>query len=52
MRAQRSDLDLFGQGIQDALAGRETEEAEAACINVASVLTLVAQGATENKWSR
>lgn len=50
--AQRADLELFGQGLADLFAGVDSNEAEAASLNMASILVLMAQSVTDNKWSR
>ena len=49
---QRGDCDMFGQGLRDMFAGRETPDSEAAAFNLASAIIISANANTENKWSK
>jgi hypothetical protein len=48
--AQRKSPELFADGIRAWIAGTETEDAEAAGLNVAEILILHAKSLTDNKW--
>lgn len=52
LNEQRGDLLAFADGLTEWVRGGDSLAAEAAACNVASVLTLIGNHLTENKWSR